>query len=83
MGEAETAQSLKVIGQLRSAGIAAEVYPDAAKMKKQMTYADAKAIPFVAIIGESELAEGKMTLKNMQTGEQQLLTPAEAIEVLK
>ncbi|MBD5327090.1 MAG: histidine--tRNA ligase [Bacteroides sp.] len=83
MGEAETAQSLKVIGQLRSAGIAAEVYPDAAKMKKQMTYADAKAIPFVAIIGESELAEGKLTLKNMQTGEQQLLTPAEAIEVLK
>ena len=83
MGEAETAQSLKVIGQLRSAGIAAEVYPDVAKMKKQMTYADAKAIPFVAIIGESELAEGKLTLKNMQTGEQQLLTPAEAIEVLK
>ena len=83
MGEAETAQSLKVIGQLRNAGIAAEVYPDAAKMKKQMTYADAKAIPFVAIIGESELAEGKLTLKNMQTGEQQLLTPAEAIEVLK
>ncbi|MDE6229604.1 MAG: histidine--tRNA ligase [Muribaculaceae bacterium] len=83
MGEAETAQSLKVIGQLRGAGIAAEVYPDAAKMKKQMTYADAKAIPFVAIIGESELAEGKLTLKNMQTGEQQLLTPAEAIEVLK
>lgn len=83
MGEAETAQSLKVIGQLRNAGIAAEVYPDAAKMKKQMTYADAQAIPFVAIIGESELAEGKLTLKNMQTGEQQLLTPAEAIEVLK
>lgn len=83
MGEAETARSLNVIGLLRRAGIAAEVYPDAAKMKKQMAYADAKAIPYVAIIGESELAEGKLTLKNMQTGEQQLLTPDEAVELLK
>jgi histidyl-tRNA synthetase len=69
-GEAEAAESLKLAKELRQAGVAAEVYPDSVKMKKQMGYADSSAIPFVAIIGESELAEGKVTLKNMATGEQ-------------
>ncbi|MDE6119124.1 MAG: histidine--tRNA ligase, partial [Muribaculaceae bacterium] len=64
------------------AGIAAEIYPDAAKMKKQMSYADNRAIPFVAIVGEQELAENKLTLKNMQTGQQSLLTIDEAIASL-
>ncbi len=83
MGSAEAAQSLKIIGRLRAAGISAELYPDAAKMKKQMAYADAKAIPYVAIIGESELASGSLTLKNMASGEQQLVDPDRAIEILK
>lgn len=69
-GEAEAAMSLRLAKGLRAAGVAAEVYPDSVKMKKQMGYADTSAIPFVAIIGESELAEGKVTLKNMSTGEQ-------------
>lgn len=73
-GEREAEQSLKYVAQLRAAGIAAELYPDAAKMKKQMSYADAKRIPFVAMVGESELAEGVITLRNMTTGEQSKLT---------
>lgn len=69
-GEAEAAMSLRLAKELRAAGVATEVYPDSVKMKKQLGYADTSAIPFVAIIGESELAEGKVTLKNMSTGEQ-------------
>ncbi len=69
-GEAETALSLKLAKGLRNRGLASEVYPDSVKLKKQMSYADSSAIPFVAIIGESELAEGKVVLKNMSTGEQ-------------
>jgi histidyl-tRNA synthetase len=69
-GDAEAAASLKLAKELRQAGVAAEVYPDSVKMKKQMGYADTSAIPFVAIIGESELAEGKVTVKNMTTGVQ-------------
>lgn len=69
-GDAEAAMSLRLAKDLRAAGVAAEVYPDPVKMKKQMGYADSSAIPFVAIIGESELAEGNVTLKNMSTGEQ-------------
>ena len=68
---------------MRRAGIAAEIYPDALKMKKQMSYANAKGIPFVAIIGENEMNEGKVTLKNMATGEQQLVTPPELIDSVK
>lgn len=83
MGPAEAARSLQVMAQLRCAGIAAELYPDSAKMKKQMTYADAKAIPFVAIIGESELNDGTVTLKNMKTGDQAPLTVDEVIARLK
>lgn len=70
LGKAEAAASLRAAMALRAQGIAAEVYPDTAKMKKQMGYADALGIPFVAIIGEEELAEGTATVKNMTTGEQ-------------
>lgn len=83
MGTAEAAESMKIIKSLRSAGVAAEIYPDNAKMKKQMGYADAKRIPFVAIVGESELAAGKLTLKNMLTGEQMLVSASEAADILK
>lgn len=81
-GDAEAAASLRLAKELRAAGTAAEVYPDTVKMKKQMGYADASKIPFVAIIGETELAEGKVNLKNMTTGEQTLVD-ADAAEILK
>lgn len=83
-GDAEAALSLRLAKELRGAGIAAEVYPDTVKMKKQMGYADSCAIPFVAIIGESELAEGKVTVKNMATGEQISVTadPTSIINVI-
>ncbi len=70
MGDEEAIASLKAIKSLRANGISAELYPDASKMKKQMAYANALAVPFVAIIGESEMAEGTVTLKDMTTGEQ-------------
>lgn len=76
-GEKETAYSLPIIAGLRAQGIRCEIYPDASKMKKQMQYANQKAIPFVAMTGETEMAEGKVMLKNMTTGEQKLLTPEE------
>lgn len=82
-GEAEAAFSMKVMAEARKAGIHAEVFPDCSKMKKQMAYANAKQVPFVAIVGESELQEQKLTLKDMITGEQQLVTPAELVERLK
>ena len=72
-GEKEAQYSLPIIANLRKAGIRAEIYPDAAKMKKQMSYANAKEIPFVAIIGETEMIEGNVTVKNMTTGEQQMV----------
>ncbi len=78
-GEAETAYVLPILAKVRAAGISAEIYPDSAKMKKQMSYANAKAVPFVAIVGENEMQEGKVTLKNMTTGEQALITPDELI----
>lgn len=81
-GDAEAAASLRLAKELRAAGTAAEVYPDTVKMKKQMGYADASKIPFVAIIGETELAERKVNLKNMTTGEQTLVD-ADAAEILK
>ena len=81
-GEAEAAYVLPILAQVRTAGIAAEIYPDSAKMKKQMSYANAKAVPFVAIAGENEMQEGKLTLKNMATGEQALVTPEELITQL-
>ena len=76
-GEKETAYSLPIIASLRAQGIRCEIYPDASKMKKQMQYANQKAIPFVIMTGETEMAEGKVMLKNMATGEQQLLVPDE------
>lgn len=82
-GEAETAFVLPVLAKVRAAGIRAEIYPDSAKMKKQMSYANAKAIPFVAIVGENEMNEGKVMLKDMATGEQRLLTPDELPEACR
>lgn len=82
-GEAEAAYVLPVLAKVRAAGIRAEIYPDSAKMKKQMGYANNKAIPFVAIVGENEMNEGKLTLKNMTIGEQSLVTPDELIDAIK
>ena len=82
-GEKEAAYCLPVLSAARDAGIRAEVYPDSAKMKKQMSYANDKNIPFVAIVGENEMNEGKLTLKNMATGEQSLLTPTELLAAIK
>ena len=82
-GEKEAAYCLPVLSAARDAGIRAELYPDSAKMKKQMSYANDKNIPFVAIVGENEMNEGKLTLKNMTTGEQSLLTPEELLAVVK
>ena len=73
LGDEEAAFCLKLLAELRAKGIPAEIYPDAAKMKKQMAYANANAVPYVAIVGSNELAEGKVTLKNMETGEQTLV----------
>ena len=82
-GVAEAAYCQPVMAQARRAGVRCEIYPDSAKMKKQMSYANAKAVPFVAIVGENEMNEGKVTLKNMETGEQSLLTPDEMINIIK
>ena len=82
-GEKETVYCLPIINKVRANGIRAEIFPEAAKMKKQMSYANAKQIPFVALAGENEISECKLTLKNMETGEQQMLTPEELIEKVK
>ena len=81
-GEKEAAFSIGILAKARAAGIRAEIFPDAAKMKKQMSYANAKNIPFVAIVGENEMNEGKAMLKNMETGEQNLVSAEELIETL-
>ncbi len=81
-GEAEAAYVLPVLAQVRAAGIRAEIYPDAAKMKKQMSYANAKMVPFVAIVGENEMKEGKVMLKNMTSGEQSLVAPEELVSAI-
>ena len=81
-GEKEAAFSMQVLAQVRAAGIRAEIFPDSSKMKKQMSYANAKGIPFVALVGENEMNEGKVTLKNMETGEQRLVTPDELVAEL-
>ena len=82
-GEKEAAYCLPIISEVRKKGIRAEIYPDAAKMKKQMSYANAKGIAFVALAGENEMAEGKLTLKNMKTGEQKLVSIDELIREVK
>ena len=76
-GETEQPAALRAMKQLRAAGIPCEMYPDAAKMKKQMEYANRRAIPLVVIIGSDELAAGNATVKNMATGEQQAVPLAE------
>lgn len=81
-GRQEETYLLPVLAQVRAAGIRTELYPEAVKMKKQMGYADAKKIPYVAIVGETEMAEGKMNLKNMITGEQKLVSVEELIALL-
>ena len=82
-GEKETEYCLPIASKVREAGIRTEIFPDAAKMKKQMSYANAKQIPYVALAGETEIAEGKVTLKNMETGEQTLVTADELIQTIK
>ena len=82
-GDKEAAYCLPILTKVREAGVRAEIYPDASKMKKQMGYANNKQIPFVAIVGENEMNEGKLTLKNMTTGEQSLVTPDELLAVVK
>ncbi len=82
-GDKETAYCMPAVAKARVAGIRTEMYPDSAKMKKQMSYANAKHIPFVALAGENEMNESKFTLKNMETGEQKLVSAEELIaEVL-
>ena len=78
-GETESDYCLPIASQVRAAGISVELYPDCAKMKKQMAYANAKGIPFVVLAGESEINQGKVTLKNMLTGDQQLVSDEELI----
>ncbi|MBR1446798.1 MAG: histidine--tRNA ligase [Alloprevotella sp.] len=82
-GEREATACLAMARQTRAAGIATEVYPDSVKMKKQMSYANAQGIPYVALVGEQELADGRIALKDMQSGEQQSLTIEEAIGAIK
>ena len=83
-GDKETAYCMPIAAEVRKAGIRAEIYPDSAKMKKQMAYANAKGVPYVALAGENEMAEGKITLKDMATGEQRMVTPGElAAAILK
>ena len=81
-GEKETAYCLPSVAKAREAGIRTEIFPDSTKMKKQMSYANAKQIPFVALAGENEMAAGKLTLKNMETGEQSLITIDEIIKTI-
>ena len=81
-GQKEAAYCMSALAQVRQAGIRAELFPDASKMKKQMSYANAKQIPYVALAGENEINEGKVTLKNMTTGEQMLVTADELLEKL-
>ena len=82
-GEKETAYCLPIVAKMREAGIRAEMYPDNVKMKKQMSYANAKQISFVALAGDTEIEAGKVTLKNMHTGEQELVSVDEMISMIK
>lgn len=82
-GEKEEAYLLPVVARIREAGIRTEIYPESGKMKKQMGYADAKKIPYVALVGENEIGEQKINLKNMVTGEQRLVTTDELIGLFR
>ena len=81
-GEKETAYCLPIVAKVRAAGIRSEIYPDSAKMKKQMSYANAKQIPYVVLAGDNEISAGKVTLKNMTTGEQTLVSAEELIAAI-
>ena len=81
-GDKETAYCLPSVAKAREAGIRTEIFPDSTKMKKQMSYANAKQIPFVALAGENEMAAGKLTLKNMESGEQSLVSIDEIIKTI-
>lgn len=78
-GDKEEEFILPLVSKMRQANIATEIYPESAKMKKQMSYADANKIPYVAIVGENEMQEGKIILKNMITGEQKLLSVSDCV----
>ena len=82
-GDKETAYCLPAVAKARAAGIRTEIFPDSSKMKKQMSYANAKQISYVVLAGENEMAEGKLTLKNMQSGDQQLVNIEELIDIVK
>ena len=82
-GEKEADYCMPIVSQARAAGIRTELYPDSAKMKKQMSYANANNIPFVALAGDDEIKNGVVTLKNMETGEQKQVTPEELINTVK
>jgi histidyl-tRNA synthetase len=82
-GAAEEVHCMRLLQAVRNAGINAEIYPESAKMKKQFKYADDKKIPFVAVVGEDEMKNGRVSLKHMQTGDQTLVTPEELIEKLR
>ena len=82
-GKSEENYCLSLLSKVRSRGIAAELYPEKAKLKKQMSYANNKAIPFVALVGESEIRENKITLKNMETGKQEKLNLDEMLAILE
>ena len=82
-GKNEESYCLPLISGLRKAGISSEIYPDADKMKKQMAYANRKGIKFVALAGESEIEKGMVNLKNMESGEQQLISVTELVTALK
>ena len=82
-GEKEAAYCLPILQKVRTAGVSTEIFPDSVKMKKQMAYANAHEIPFVALVGENEMQEGKVTLKNMTTGEQAMVSVEELTEQLR
>lgn len=82
-GEKETAYCIPIAGKCRAAGISCEIYPDKAKMKKQMTYANAKGMRFVVMTGEDEMQQQKVTVKNMETGEQKTVSTEEMLQIIK
>ena len=82
-GGEEERVSLRLAKNLREAGIACEVYPESAKMKKQMEYANRRAVPWVVIVGSDELASGRATVKNMATGVQEAVTQETALETIR
>ena len=81
-GEAEVKHIIPILGRLRKSGIASELYPEQAKMKKQMSYANTREIPFVALVGEQEIKDGVIALKEMESGKQERLTPEQLAERL-